>query len=210
MNFLEGVNVYAVSDTGFKHLEYFRELLAAGADVIQLRDKELSDREFYQLACELKKLSSGYKKFFIVNDRIDIAVAADADGVHVGMNDLPVDAVRGIISDKKILGCTAHNFKEAKEAVRMGADYISVGPIFETETKKGLKPIKIDEAALIKDNINLPQVAIGGIKLENIEQVKSMGFKNAAMIKALTFSHNKSDLISKIRKGLSNDIDRKA
>jgi len=208
MNFLEGINIYAVSDTGFKHLEYFRELLAAGADVIQLRDKELSDREFYQLACELRKLTNGYKKVFIVNDRVDIAVAADADGVHVGMNDLPVNAVRGIISDNKIVGSTAHNFKEAKDAAELGADYISVGPVFETETKKGLKPIKPDEMALIRDNINLPQVAIGGVKLENIEQVKRMGFKNVAMIKALASSYNKGDLILKIRKGLSNDIDR--
>ncbi|MDP8234498.1 MAG: thiamine phosphate synthase [Candidatus Saelkia tenebricola] len=206
---LEGVNIYAISDTGFDHKVYFRELLTSGVDLIQLRDKGLSDKEFYELAFELKRLTSIYEKSFIINDRVEIALAVDADGVHLGKSDLPIDSARKILGDGKILGVTSHNFKEAEEAKIKGADYISVGPIFETSIKKGLRPIAYDEVVLIRNEINLPQVAIGGIALESIEHVKNMGFKNVAMIQALADSKDKKKLISKIRKVLNNDIDRK-
>lgn len=198
MKFLSGINIYAVSDSGFDHLTYFKQVIKAGADIIQFRDKYLSDREFYEIACQLRKLTSRYQKLFIINDRVDIAMAVDSDGIHLGSDDLPIEAARKLLPNK-IIGYSAHDFSSAVGAWKQGADYISVGPVFKSPTKKLLEPIPDTEIQLITQKIKLPLVAIGGINLRNIFKVKEMGFKNVAVISAFKNSKDKKKVITKIR-----------
>jgi thiamine-phosphate pyrophosphorylase len=199
MKFPNGINIYAISDSGFDHLSYFRQLIVSGVDIIQLRDKEMSDRGFYALAVKLRKLAAKHKKIFIINDRVDVAKAVGCDGIHLGEDDLPISMARKIIGKSKIIGYSAHSFKSALKAWRQGADYISVGPIFKSPTKKYLEPISRSEIQLIIRKIKLPLVAIGGINLRNIDMVKEFGFRNVALISALRNAKNKKKFIHKLR-----------
>ncbi len=199
MKFPQGVNIYALSDSGFDHLGYFKQLLAGGVDIIQLRDKHMHDRDFYKLALKLRKLVKRYKKIFIINDRLHISQAVDADGIHLGENDLPISVARKILGKRKIIGYSAHNFSSAFNAWREGADYISVGPMFKSPTKKYLEPIPVTEIQLITQRIRLPLVAIGGINLRNIISVRNLGFRNVALISGLKRARNKKEFITKVR-----------
>jgi len=203
MSVFEGVNIYGLSDTGFDHLKYFQQLLEAGIDMIQLRDKEISDREFYEIALKLRQLSLEFGKRFFINDRVHIAKAVDADGVHLGKDDVPIEVARRLLGEDKIIGFSCHSLEEAIYALREGADYISIGPIFKSPTKKELDVISRDEIKLILREVNLPIVAIGGISLENIREVKEMGFQNVALISALAKAEDKRALISKLKEILS-------
>ncbi len=198
MKFPTGINIYAVSDSGFDHLAYFKQVIKAGADIIQFRDKYLSDCEFYEIARQLRRLAARYRKLFIINDRVDIVMAVDCDGVHLGSDDLPIKIARRLLPDK-IIGYSAHDFSSAVRACKQGANYISVGPIFKSPTKKLLEPIPETEIQLIIQKIKLPLVAIGGINLRNIIKVKKMGFKNVAVISALKNSRDKKKVITKMR-----------
>lgn len=155
-------------------LEVMEEAILGGADIIQLRDKKSSKRELLAKAYALRELTAKHGVTFIVNDHIDIALAVDADGVHLGQGDLPLAEARKIMGDK-IIGISTHHIDEARRAQAEGADYIGAGPVFATQTKEGAKPVTTEYIRQVAEEIEIPFVAIGGIKLHNVDEVLAAG-----------------------------------
>ncbi|MEW6685556.1 MAG: thiamine phosphate synthase [Candidatus Edwardsbacteria bacterium] len=160
------------------------DLIAGGVDLIQLRDKENSTREFVREALILREVTKEKKIPFLINDRVDIALAVKADGVHLGQDDLPVYFARKLLKEK-IIGVTVHNLKEAKQAEKEGADYLAVGSIFPTMTKKDIKVVGLKTLRQIKKESSLPLIAIGGIKLENVVEAMKAGADGVAIVSGL-------------------------
>ena len=183
--------LYVITDEkasrGRSHLQVAEAAILGGADVLQLRDKEASSGRLYRVAMQLRKLTRDANIPFIVNDRLDIALAADADGVHVGQTDLPASVVREIMGPDRILGVSADTVEEALLAEKDGADYLGVGPVFEARGTKpdAGEPLGVDRIARIRRHCRLPIVAIGGIDLENAGKVRDAGADAAAVISAI-------------------------
>jgi len=171
-------------------LETLQDVIQGGADAIQLREKMMSDNEFFALAKEFKKITSGAKTIFIVNDRAEIAKKVDADGLHIGQSDISVRNARRIIGYNKILGVSTHTIAQARRAQREGADYIGVGPIFYTETKSHEPPVGLDYLKQVKKEITIPFVAIGAITLENLNEVLNAGGSRIAVCSVIIGSDN--------------------
>ena len=183
--------LYVITDEkvsrGRSHLQVAEAAIRGGADVLQLRDKEAGSGRLYRVALQLRKLTRDAGIPFIVNDRLDIALAADADGVHVGQADLPASVVRRILGPARILGVSVDTVEEAILAEKDGADYLGVGPVFEargTKPDAGL-PLGVDRIARIRRRCGLPIVAIGGINAENARSVREAGADAAAVISAI-------------------------
>jgi len=167
-----------------------RELLHAGAKMLQLRAKSLTARDFLALAEFVRSETASYNCRLIVNDRADIAMACSADGVHLGQDDLPLRAGRKLLSNK-IIGISTHDIEQAREAQRNGADYIGFGPIFGTQTKvTGYSARGVDLLKKIRAAVTLPIVAIGGINEHNVAQVWHAGADSAAIISDILGSKN--------------------
>ena len=183
--------LYVITDEkasrGRSHLQVAEAAILGGADVLQLRDKEASSGRLYRVAMQLRKLTRDANIPFIVNDRLDIALAADADGVHVGQTDLPASVVREIMGPDRILGVSVDTVEEALLAEKDGADYLGVGPVFEARGTKpdAGEPLGVDRIARIRRHCRLPIVAIGGIDLENAGKVRDAGADAAAVISAI-------------------------
>lgn len=158
--------------------------LEAGVRFIQYRDKDLTRREIYYEAVRLRGLTRSADAVFIVNDHADIALAVEADGVHLGQDDLPLKEARKIMGNR-IIGISTHSLEQALEAEAAGADYIGFGPVFETSTKDAGSPKGIDNLRLIAQNIAIPVVAIGGINSRNLKQVMDAGAGAAAVATAI-------------------------
>lgn len=162
-------------------------VLAAGVRVIQLREKHTPDDQFYALACELRQLTNQHDALFIVNDRADIAAMSGADGVHLGQNDLPLADVRQLLRPGAMVGRSTHSLADTEHAIHEGADYIGFGAVFDTTTKT--KPIRVGTATLAEVIAAVPQslpvVAIGGITLETLPQVRQAGARWVAVSSAL-------------------------
>jgi thiamine-phosphate pyrophosphorylase len=173
------------------------EVLAAGADVIQLREKEMTDRDLLDLAGRLAELCRQRGKLFIVNDRADIAALADADGVHLGRNDLPIQQARRIVGEERIIGASAHSIEEVKDAVAECADYIGIGAMFPSSTKPqvGVQGIKL--AVKAKEVTDLPLVAIGGITPENSCELSAAGIHAVAVSSAIISSPDPASAVKK-------------
>ena len=139
--------------------------IKGGVSVVQLREKECSSREFYEMAKAVKTITDAYEVPLLINDRIDIALAVGADGVHLGQSDLPLDAARNLLGADKIVGATANTVELAQKAWREGADYLGVGDVFGTTTKADTRHITLEELKEIKESVPIPIVAIGGIIL---------------------------------------------
>jgi thiamine-phosphate pyrophosphorylase len=182
--------LYVIIDTAFlkgcRHAEAARQAILGGARVIQLRDKTLGKKELLPVANELHEVCAAEGALFIVNDYPDIAIAADADGLHIGQEDLPVSVARRLLPSDKILGCSARTVEKAVTARDGGADYLGVGAMFPTATHE--KTVVIGPAGLeeIAKAVDLPLVAIGGIKAENVKQVMEAGATAIAVISAVT------------------------
>lgn len=183
--------LYVITDErvgrGRSHLQVAEAALRGGADALQLRDKAASGGRLYEVALELRKLTREAKVPLIVNDRLDVALAADADGIHVGREDLPAPVVRRILGPGKILGVSAETVEEALQAEKDGADYVGVGPVFEARgTKEDAgEPVGLERIAQIRRHCGLPIVAIGGINAENARMVREAGADAAAVISAI-------------------------
>ncbi|PIP69501.1 MAG: thiamine phosphate synthase [Nitrospirae bacterium CG_4_10_14_3_um_filter_44_29] len=160
-------------------------ILSSGVRCIQYREKDKSRRDLYREALLLRKLTTEFGAIFIVNDYADIALAVNADGVHLGQSDLPLKEAREILGNKKIIGISTHSIEEAIAAGAGGADYIGFGPIFHTATKDAGKPKGIAALREIKKIIKIPVVAIGGIKAENLESVIDSGADAVAVSSAI-------------------------
>lgn len=165
--------------------EAVEQAIMGGCTLVQLREKTASSREFYQTALNIKAITDKYKVPLIINDRVDIALAIDADGVHVGQSDLPATIVRKIIGKDKILGVSAGCAEKAIEAQREGADYIGVGALFSTSTKTDAKSVSKETLMKIIKEVSIPVVGIGGINEQNAAQLKNTGIDGIAVVSAI-------------------------
>jgi len=162
------------------------EVAEQGVSLVQLRSKKTDSKTFLNTSLKIKKILTPLNIPFIINDRIDIALACQSDGVHLGQKDLPLPYAREILGRDKTIGMTASNIELAKKAESEGADYLGVGPVFYTESKqKAKKPIGLKQLSLIRRNINIPILAIGGIKPQNAAEVMSTGVNGVAVISAI-------------------------
>jgi len=186
--------LYAVIDTdclkGKDFVETASQLLAGGTKLIQLRDKKSGKKELLSLALALKNMCAREDALFIVNDHLDIALAADADGLHVGQDDLPVSIARRQLPIGKLIGCSVANVQEAKQAKNDGADYVACGAIYATSTKPDCPQVGLETLRAIKGAVDLPLVAIGGINLSNVAEVMSAGADAIAVISALLLARS--------------------
>lgn len=181
------------------------EAIKGGVTLVQLREKSISSLDFYNLALKMKKLTHYYNVPLIINDRLDIALAADADGLHIGQDDLPIEAARKLLGKSKILGYSVGNVEEAIFGVKNGADYLGAGPVYPTGSKSDARePIGIDCLRSIKENVKVPIVGIGGIGMNNIAEVRASGIDGISLISAILGKDNveaaSRELISAWRK----------
>lgn len=166
-----------------------RRAVAGGAGVIQLREKEFSAGRFLKEAEILSTFLRKKEIPFIINDRVDIALACGADGVHLGQDDLSIKVARKILGDNKIIGASCHTVAQAKRAGREGADYIGAGQVFHTDTKSIVQhPINVEKLTAIVKSVSIPVIAIGGIKPENAQAVMESGCAGVAVISAIATS----------------------
>jgi len=201
--------LYVITDErvsrGRSHLQVAEAAILGGADVLQLRDKESSSGRLFQVAMQIRKLTRDAKLHLIVNDRLDIALAADADGVHVGQADLPASVARSILGPGRILGVSAETVAEAVAAAEDGADYLGVGPVFEargTKPDAGL-PLGLELIAEIRRHCRLPIVAIGGINAENARRVRDAGADAVAVISAVSSADDIAQAARRLKRLLS-------
>lgn len=183
------VYLYVVTQpprAGQSYADMVSAACAGGADVVQLRDKTLSSRELFRLAKDLQEICDKTGTLFILNDRVDVALAADVDGVHVGQEDLPVRVVREMMGHKKLIGCSTHSTAQALAAVGDGADYISCGPLFATPTKPDYSPVGLTLVKEYRQLIRVPFVAIGGIDATNVAQAIAAGADRVAVVRAIS------------------------
>ena len=185
---------------GRSNIAVVEQMIAAGVTIIQYREKDKKMIDKYRECCMIRKMTKAAGVTFIVNDDIDLAMIVEADGVHIGQDDLPIEKVRELVGDQMIIGISTHCPAEARQAVLAGADYIGVGPIFRTATKKDVcEPVGFEYLEYVAQNIPIPFVAIGGIKLNNITEVMKCGAKCVAIITEITTAHDIPGRIGEIR-----------
>jgi thiamine-phosphate pyrophosphorylase len=172
-----------VSEVSYDDMTH--KVLLKGVRWIQFREKERSRQDIYGEAIRLRRLTKDYNAVLIINDFLDIAVCAGADGVHLGQDDLPLKEARKIVGKNKIIGISTHSLTQAREAEKNGADYIGFGPVFTTSTKDAGKPKGIEMLREVKKQVGIPVVAIGGIGLENISSVLQTGIDAVAVASAI-------------------------
>ena len=171
---------------GRSHAEIARAALAGGADALQLRDKSAAAQNLCAAASEIHPMARKFGAVFVVNDRVDVALLTGADGAHLGPEDLPVREARRLLPRPAILGVSAGSVEEAKKALREGADYLGVGPIFATRTKPDAgEAIGVERLAAIVKSVPIPVVGIGGIDHENVAAVIASGAAGAAVVSAI-------------------------
>lgn len=182
-------SLYLVTDSEIRPRsqmeEWVRQAILGGTTLIQLREKDCSTREFYQAALSMKTVTRQFHVPLIINDRLDIALAADADGLHIGQSDLPAEVARRLLGKDKILGLSAGNLAEAIRAEQEGADYVGVGAVFPTSTKQDATAVTKETLREIKQKLSIPVVAIGGIKAENLDQLYGSGIDGIAVVSAI-------------------------
>ncbi|MCL6612127.1 MAG: thiamine phosphate synthase [Peptococcaceae bacterium] len=181
---------------GRSNVEVVEKMVAAGIRVIQYREKEKKPRERYLECLKIRELTRRAGVTLIVNDHPDLAMLVGADGVHLGQEDLPPDRVRELVGDGMIIGLSTHSPAQAYEAAKAGVDYIGVGPIFATSTKKDVcDPVGLEYLDFVVKNIDLPFVAIGGIKEHNIAEVARRGARCIALVTEIVGS---ADIVAKV------------
>lgn len=197
------VSLYAVTDRGIlgeKDLYLsIEEAVEGGVTVLQLREKNISTLEFHNIAVKAKAITSKYKVPLIINDRIDIAMSSDADGLHIGQNDMPVAIARKILGKDKIIGVSVRNLEEALTAVENGADYLGVGAVYPTGSKDDATLVGLEILKVIKENVKIPVVAIGGINADNCRQVMSFNADGVAVISAIFGKSNIGDACKNLK-----------
>lgn len=185
----EDMLLYAVTDrtwlNGRRLYDQVKETLEGGATIIQIREKALDDESFIKEALEIKTLCSQYNVPLIINDNIDVALKVDADGVHIGQDDMNAKNVRALLGPDKIIGVSAHNVEEALAAVNAGADYLGSGAAFSTDSKSNVNIIDRTELKNICKAVDIPVTAIGGINEKNILELSGLGISGVAVISAI-------------------------
>ena len=185
----EALRLYLVTNRYQDSLENFLEKVEtacrSGVTIVQLREKNLTTNQYYQLAKQVKEITDAYQVPLIIDDRLDICLAVDAAGLHIGDDELPVSVARKVLGPEKILGVTAKTVKRALEAETSGADYLGTGAIFPTTTKENAPIILISTLKTICQTVAIPVVAIGGLTSENIDQLIGTGIAGVAVVRDL-------------------------
>lgn len=197
-------SIYLVTDENCLHsrclLEAVEEALQAGVTLLQYRGKAKNGAELYREAVSLKALADKYRVPLIINDRIDIALAVGAAGVHLGQDDLPCKIARGICGDDFIIGVSAHNEQEAVQALADGADYLGSGAVFGSNTKTDVNTLGVDKLACVCQSVSIPVVGIGGITADNYEIVLSAGADGAAVVSGILSAADIKQTVSRFKK----------
>lgn len=185
----EALRLYLVTNRYQDSLESFLEKVEtacrSGVTIIQLREKNLTTNQYYQLAKQVKEITDAYQVPLIIDDRLDVCLAVDAAGLHIGDDELPVSVARQVLGPEKILGVTAKTVKRALEAETSGADYLGTGAIFPTTTKENAPITLISTLKTICQMVAIPVVAIGGLTSENIDQLAATGIAGVAVVRDL-------------------------
>ena len=187
------LSLYLVTDNSDdveKFLNTIEEAIKGGVTVVQIREKTADTLDFYNLALKVKEITTKYSVPLIINDRVDVALAIDADGVHVGQSDMPCDVTRRLIGEDKLLGISAATVEEAQKAQKDGADYIGTGAVFPTATKDDAPSVTKEELKEIVESIDIPVVAIGGINLDNASELTDTGIAGLSVVSAIMSSNN--------------------
>lgn len=182
--------LYLVTDRGISRakdiFEGVKAAIKGGVTLVQLREKDVSSLDFYNIALTMKDLTHRYDIPLIINDRLDIALAIDADGLHIGQEDLPLEVARKVLGKDKILGYSVTSVEEAVYGEKSGADYLGAGPVFPTGSKlDAVSPIGIETLKRIRERVAIPVVGIGGIGASNIREVRSSGVAGVSLISAI-------------------------
>ena len=191
---------------GRTNLEVVEQMIRGGISTIQYREKKHQKHvgEMLIECQQIREITRKHGVTFIINDHVDLALLVDADGVHVGQDDLPVQAVRSLIGNDKIIGLSTHSPKEAKEAVLLGADYIGVGPIYTTQTKEDVcDAVGLEYLEYVAKNCPLPFVAIGGIKEHNIQEIVIRGAKTICLVTEIVGSDDISATVTRLMSSFS-------
>lgn len=182
-------SLYLVTDRrlvgGKDFYRSLEEALAGGVTLLQLREKEASSAEFYQIALKVKEICGRYDVPLIINDRLDIALAVDAEGLHVGQQDLPLSVARRLLGRNKLIGVSATTLAEAQLAEVGGADYLGIGAMYPTGTKQDARAVSLAELTAIRQNATIPVVAIGGIGTANVTEVMGTGIAGVSVVSAI-------------------------
>ena len=188
------LKLYLVTDSDIlKDRDFYKcieDAIKSGVTMVQLREKNIDGKEFLEKAIKLRELTRKYNVTFIINDRIDIAMLADADGVHIGQSDIDAISARKLLGNDKIIGVSARNLEEAIVAKESGADYLGIGAMFSTSTKKDAKIVSFDTLEEIIKKVDLPFVLIGGITLDNVEKLERFNPDGYALVSSILEADN--------------------
>lgn len=177
-----------------------------GVGLVQLRQKEGTSREIFELAQQVKAITDKYRVTLLIDDRLDIAQAVDAAGVHLGQSDLPVDVARSILGPRKIIGATAKTLKQAKAAEEMGADYLGVGAIFPTTTHVKTVHTSVETLGKIKQAVGIPVYAIGGLKADNVDAIDGAHVDGVAVVSAIMKAEDPAKASRELRNAVEEAI----
>ena len=203
----QAVDIYPVTceklSAGRTNLDVLRAVIDGGARIVQLREKECSTRALYQSAERFREETARAGVLLIINDRIDVALAVGADGVHLGQDDLPIAAARRL-APHLLLGASTHSREEAMRAQKEGADYVNIGPIFPTSTKEGISKFLGPEAiANIRSALTIPFTVMGGITASNLDLVLQQGARRIAMVTAITLAPDMAATVRILRERIA-------
>tara|TARA_B100001029_G_C15016595_1_gene427750 strand:+ start:258 stop:1313 length:1056 start_codon:yes stop_codon:yes gene_type:complete len=198
-------DLYCITDHKENLLEIIESILIGGVKIIQHRFKKGKDKDHLAKAIKINNLCKKYNSLFIVNDRIDIALASKADGVHLGQDDLDLKTARKLLGNSKIIGVSANNEIDISNAIENGCDYIGIGPVFNTSTKKDKEPLGVERIKALTKDIKIPWFAIGGINKKNISHIKENGFRKVALVSELMNSEDPRREAIMILKELSHE-----
>ena len=198
-------HLYTITNQKENLLEIIEDILIGGVKIVQYRFKEGNDKDHLNEAILINKLCKKYNSLFIVNDRIDIALASNADGIHLGQGDLDIKTARQILGDSKIIGISANNSNDISNALIDGCDYMGIGPVFKSLTKKNKKPLGVDKIISLTRELKIPWFAIGGINKENIATLKKCGFKKVALVSEIMNSQDPQREASMLIKELKHE-----
>lgn len=197
------IDIYPVVSSEFtagrSDLDVLSAIIAGGAKIVQLREKALSKRDFFLLAEQFRTLTNKHDVLLIINDHLDIALGVDADGVHLGQDDLPLEVARRLAPDM-IIGASTHNQREADLACRQGADYVNLGPIYATQTKSlSMNPLGPEIITTVGSRLDIPFTVMGGIKERHIPELMSLGASKIAMVTEITQAEDIEERVKQLR-----------
>ena len=204
---LKDCKIYLVTDekscNGKNFYKCIEESIKGGVKIVQLREKNISTKDFYKKALKVKEICKNYEVLFIINDRLDITQAVEADGVHLGQSDMPIEKAREILKDKFLIGATARNIEEAEKAELLGADYIGSGAIFGTSTKDNAKRLEMEDLKKIVNSVKIPVFAIGGININNVWMLKNIGLQGVCSVSGILSEKDCKKVVENILKNFN-------